>query len=421
VRSRLAILGHHLRFQGSDCDAEDFAEAGEAGLVACPTQSLDYFHLELGLQANVDAMVASCRRLPSCNAILRTSFLLALGRYWQVVHANFDVPVDVVDTCADLDDETHALCLEDTKKGFANLGFPLRFTIIRNRNQGCRLIMRLSHAQYDAFSVATMFEPLLQMYHAQPVKPAADFSLHLQMNRDGDAASLGYWRQLLRGGKLTAIASLLCDDRVLRARKTGVRGKIEVKKTMSRPCPPPNMTITSLVGAAWASVLSDMTGDPDIVYAMLVSGRNHQASAHGLVAGPCINMVPFRLRIDPSQTSRELVASIQHHYLSAGEVESCGWDRIVSQCTDWPADIVHDPLLAVQNIDEKPTFEIDGVSRRLECWENPLYELSGLLIIARPGKENLSLSIHNSDHVLAAETASELLDAVCRKIESFST
>jgi hypothetical protein len=95
--------------------------------LACPTQSLDYFHLDLGLQANVDAMVASCRRLPSCNAILRTSFVLALGRYWQVVHANFDVPVDVVDTCADLDDEAHPLCLEDTKKGFAYLGFPLRF------------------------------------------------------------------------------------------------------------------------------------------------------------------------------------------------------------------------------------------------------------------------------------------------------
>jgi hypothetical protein len=90
------------------------------------------------------------------------------------------------------------------------------------------------------------------MYHAQPVKPAADFSLHLQMIRDGDAASLGYWRQLLRGGKLTAIAPLLCDDRVLRARETGVRGKIEVKKTMSRPRPLPNMTITSLIGAAWA-------------------------------------------------------------------------------------------------------------------------------------------------------------------------
>jgi hypothetical protein len=131
-------------------------------------------------------------------------------------------------------------------------------------------------------------------------------------------------------------------------------------------------------------------------------------------------MIPFRLRIDPSQTSRELVASIQYQYLSAGEVESCGWDRIVSQCTDWPADTVHDPLLAVQNIDENPTFEIDGVFRRLECWENPLYELSGLLIIARPGKESLSLSIYSSDHVLAAETASELLDAVCRKIESFS-
>lgn len=388
--------------------------------LARPLQSLDYFHIDLGFQANVDNMVTSCHRLLGYSTILRSSFMPALGRYWQVVHASADVPVDVVETRADLDNETSGFCLEDTKKGFNYIGLPTRFTIIRTRNQGCRLILRLSHAQYDGLSMPTIFDPLLQMYHAQPVKPAAEFSLHLQMVRARDAASIRYWRQSLRGSKLTAIAPLLCDDSVLLARQTGMLGKIYVNKTIPTPRPPRNMTLTSLAGAAWATILSDMTGDRDIVYAMLVNGRNHRASAGHLVAGPCINMIPFRLRIDPLQTPRELVAAIQRQYLSVGEVESCDWDRIVSECTDWPADTMFDPILVVQNIEENPTFQIDGTSRRLEYYDNPLYKPSILIIVLCPGKDNLTLRILGNNHSLTADTASKLLDTLSKRIQSFS-
>jgi amino acid adenylation domain-containing protein len=388
--------------------------------LACPLRSLDYFWIDLGPQANVDKMVTSCCKLFGHNAMLRSRFMPAFGRYWQVVHTSVDVPVDVVDTCADIDRETLALCLDDTKKGFNYLGLPTRFTIIRTRNQGCRLILRLSHAQYDGLGFATIVEPLLHLYHGRPFKPAAEFPLHLQMVRDRDAASLRYWRQLLRGSKLTAIAPLLYDDSVLSARHSGVHGRINATKTILTPRPPQNMTLTSLIGAAWASVLSDMTGTHDIVYAMMVSGRNQQVSADRLVAGPCINFIPFRLQIAPSQTHREVMALVQHQYLSAAEVESCDWDRIVDKCTDWPADTMHDPLLVVQNIEENPYFRVDGVDRRLEAWEDVAYKLSPFIIVAYPGKKNLTMSVEGRDHILSEKTAERLLATLCKKIESFS-
>jgi hypothetical protein len=115
------------------------------------------------------------------------------------------------------------------------------------------------------------------------------------------------------------------------------------------------------------------------------------------------------------------MALTQQRYLSAGEVESYDWDRIVSKCTDWPVGTIHDPLLVVQNIEENPTCEIGGIPRRLEAFENPLYLLSSFIIVAYPGNDNLTLRILGSDQILTTEKASKLLETVCAKIESFST
>jgi hypothetical protein len=136
--------------------------------------------------------------------------------------------------------------------------------------------------------------------------------------------------------------------------------------------------------------------------------------------GPCINIIPVRARIDPSRTSGELLAATQEQHHSVGLAETCDFEDIFRECTQWPADTTLDSVFQYQNIEETLNFEVDGVSRRLVGFEYPDSLPLLFVLVVYPAGERLRIRINANTHIVSLASAKKILDSLCDTVPRLS-
>ena len=183
---------------------------------------------------------------------------------------------------------------------FSNLD---SFTLVNNRGSRYRLVVRLSHAQYDGVCLPVILKTLTSIYDQLPLSSATNFSTFLAYSRQQRAFASLYWRELLKGSRVTQIIPAIRP----KDQTVAVPRKIESERFISTPQLPEGLTIASLVASAWAVVLSHVTGHYDVVYGYLVARRNSNVPEITEIVGPCVNIMPVRAYTSPTRTSAELL------------------------------------------------------------------------------------------------------------------
>jgi len=61
--------------------------------------------------------------------------------------------------------------------------------------------------------------------------------------------------------------------------------------------------MASLISSAWAIVLSHISGEEDVVYGLVVAGRNSNLPSITDLMGPCLNFIPVRAQPNSTKTS----------------------------------------------------------------------------------------------------------------------
>ncbi|KAK4073144.1 uncharacterized protein Triagg1_5424 [Trichoderma aggressivum f. europaeum] len=169
-------------------------------------QHANYFYLDLGKDLNMEQLKASCAMTLEKFPILRASFLFLGGEFWQVILRNGPnlAPVQIRDVSEDLDKASNNYCFEDLQK-LKSSEFPLAFILLHSLHDGSRLIIRLSHAQYDGISFPLLFQSLINSYNGIELPPGPDFSKFLSYGRQKRESSIAYWKNVLQGSLPTAI------------------------------------------------------------------------------------------------------------------------------------------------------------------------------------------------------------------------
>src|SRR5690606_9775151 len=75
----------------------------------------------------------------------------------------------------------------------------------------------------------------------------------------------------------------------------------------------------------------------DVVFGYLVSGRSLPMAQIEDVVGPCINTTPVRVDTRLTSTVLELLESVRDKNLQGMAYETYPFDKIVSNCTEWPS------------------------------------------------------------------------------------
>lgn len=347
-------------FRGGVIDAfpvTDFQAFSIAGHFVDSKWMLNHFHFESEGLLDLPRLRKSAYSLVDHFEILRTVFVPCGDKFLQVVLRHCRPKIDIHDTDQELDKFTNDL-IEARQNSPLRVEEPLvKISVIRKkRSHAHRILLRLSHAQYDGVSLPRIIDALKAAYEGRPMLPSPLFS-EFVMQATGTAANghRDYWKGLLEGSSMTQVVARQQPNYGSTHLNSSVLKKvIKVPSLTSK-----NVTTATVFKAAWALTLGQISGNSDIIFGNLISGRNAPVEDVENMVGPSVNIVPVRVSVHPHLTSLELLRKIQSQQVAGMAFESLGFRDIIQNCTDWPQWTYFSSIVQHQNLAQDVELKLD--------------------------------------------------------------
>ncbi|MGW0518409.1 non-ribosomal peptide synthase/polyketide synthase [Crossiella sp. NPDC003009] len=274
----------------------------------------------------------------------------------QVVHRRIELPVEYFDWRALSEEDTRTeldrLLAEDLAAGVDVTKAPLlRLMIARLGADEVLLVWTSHHVLLDGWSTSAVFAEVSEQYAAitggrEPeLSPRRPFREYLQWLAGQDlAAAEEFWRQALSG--VDSATALPFDRQPLEAHRAESTGELahhlstEESARLHEVAKRNGLTVNTLVQGVWALLLSRHSGQRDIVFGSIVSGRPAELPGVESMVGMFINTVPTRVRVAPERPLlpwlRELQAeqseARRFDFVSLNQVQ--GWSEIQGNLFD---------------------------------------------------------------------------------------
>jgi hypothetical protein len=305
------------------------------------------------------------------HAVLRTSFHWEeMERPHQVVHQEIpELPWTEEDWRGMPERQQR---LEERHEADRRAGFDLRtaplfrLLLVRLEDRLWNLAWTQHHLLLDGWSVSQVLRELFAVYTAllrgqsprlaQP-RPFREY-IEWLLRRDPRQAE-AFWRRELAGfASPTPLGGRELDP--ARRHAFGGHGRVDAildageTAALSELARRHRLTLNTLVQGAWALRLRQVSGEEDVVFGVVVSGRP-AAELPGVesAVGPFINTIPLRARLSPGERLLPWLAALQERQLEARRFE-------------------HSPLVEIQGWSEvprdRPLFE------SLMAFEGSLYD-----------------------------------------------
>lgn len=217
------------------------------------------------------------------------------------------------------------------------------------------VLIRLSHALVDGASLPLVTLELRKAYPrrlaAGPGRAYRELVAFLQ--RQPRDETLQYWREYLLNISPCRLPPL--TDRVVSSPDSLQTQEVVVPnaESLRRLCSEHGFTMANLMHAAWALVLRAYTGEDEVCFGYLVSGRDAPIDGVDELIGPLINMLICRVAFDdPGRSVLQLlhgmrddfVSGLSHQYVSLAEVQhglNLGSENLFSSVMSFQR---HDPV-----------------------------------------------------------------------------
>ncbi len=286
---------------------------------------------------NLTAFERAWQQAVERNAILRTAFVWKQReKPLQVVVQRVKLPLAMEDW-RDLDPREQARQLEhflrqDRERGFDLSKAPLmRLILIRMAEDTWQFVVSYHHILLDAWSARLIFNQVRTFYNAfcrgqdivvEPVRPYRDYIAWL---RQQDAAlAKAFWRQELEH---FAAPTPLVVDQLPSGTSEQSGNYADQEMRLSAPSTAAlnsfaashHLTMSTLIQAAWALWLNRYSGEQDVVFGLVTSGRPASLEGVESMVGLFINTLPLRVRVSPQQPLLPWLKQLQAKQLSMQE------------------------------------------------------------------------------------------------------
>jgi amino acid adenylation domain-containing protein len=178
------------------------------------------------------------------------------------------------------------------------------------------LVMSFHHSLYDGFAMDLMLEDVKNAYVGAEIPARASFDSYLQYMESVDlAAADGFWKDRLGGFELTACPDLTGKSNSFRKGLVGMASRrLSSSRTLSainEGCRAVDSSLLALGQSAWARLLSVYTGESDVCFGNVVSGRTIPVDGVETIVAPCFNTVPIRVQVPQDGTARSVMETLQ--------------------------------------------------------------------------------------------------------------
>ncbi|KAE8855468.1 hypothetical protein PTNB73_10125 [Pyrenophora teres f. teres] len=273
--------------------------------------------LELRAEVDEDALRAAWEHIVQSTAALRTRI---------VQHSELGLlQVVMVEDTHWIEAEGLEEHLMRDKAVSMGLGDPLtRYALVKEPSGGKRwFVWTIHHAVYDGWSLPRILHAVKQVYSGVALERQPSFNAFIQyLGQQNQKDVTSYWQSALVDFEATLFPPLPSSV------------KQPVADTMAEyQCPPftrctTDMTMSTLIRAAWALVASRYTSSDDVVFGTTVTGRNAPVAGIEAMVGPTIATVPLRVHVQKDQVVSTLLECLQQQGTGMIAYEQTGLQHI---------------------------------------------------------------------------------------------
>ncbi|KAG0156567.1 hypothetical protein PDIDSM_3748 [Penicillium digitatum] len=274
--------------------------------------------LELEPDVDIERMERAWRAVVGAHPILRTSFVEVWDpeipvSYAQIVHDEDHIDLQTVNL--------HGVSVEsimETQRSRARnelTSSPLFSITIAVDGDRRYLVLSIAHALYDGWSINLLHEDVAKSYAgAECFRPPADDILEQIIASSGDEA-LRFWRATLFNFTPVVFSPMKHADNssaVVHRAEQSFSVPLSKAETF---CKRHGITLQALVVSCWSLLLATHVKKLDVVFGLVLSGRNVAGSEH--VMFPTMNTVAMRVILHGTRV--ELVQYVQEALLAMSE------------------------------------------------------------------------------------------------------
>lgn len=325
------------------------------------------------------------------HAILRTAFPSDAHGLRRVVEEEVRLDFTEINWRGKTEGHFSQWLAEDRRRGFELIHAPLmRLALIRFEDVDYRLVWTFHHALLDGRSHRLILEESFGIYDGligvrQPaLPPTRTFDEHVSWLAEQDhAGAERYWRGVLHGFETpTPLPASQASTSVDESAPGAVSSSLSEAEsnTLRSFASEHDVTITTLIHAAWSILLVRYTGENDVIFGgTRAIGRRADRESVGATVGLLVNTLPIRAKIDPDSTVLEVLHELRQQWLAGRE-----WDFAqpvaVQKWAALPAGApLYETIVVVENYELNEALQSLGGSwknRTVELHESPHYPIA---------------------------------------------
>ncbi|ORB61887.1 condensation domain-containing protein, partial [Mycolicibacterium tusciae] len=265
----------------------------------------------------------------------------------------FDEPVQIIPThpetswryvdlstgVDDIEQQVEQLCAEERTEVFNLAEQPaFRAVLIRTAPARHRIVLTNHHILMDGWSLSILLQEIFASYIGHRLPPPVSYRRFVSWlaGRDRGAAEVA-WREVLTGFETPALVGP--PDRLGVGPRdfTSFRVPEETTQALGDLARSHHTTVSTVLQAAFAQLLCSLTGQHDVAFGAVVSGRPAEVTGADSIVGLLINTVPVRARITSETTAADLLEQLQtahnhtleHQHLALSDMHRiAGQDRL---------------------------------------------------------------------------------------------
>ena len=332
-------------------------------------------------QLNTHAFTEAWQRVIDRHAILRTCFRWEDGGHaLQVINSRAELPLQLLDwhdlSTATQQERLAQFLAEDRERGFDLAQAPLlRLSLIQTGEDAFYIVLSNHHIVLDGWSMGLVRSEAARIYHALAAGAEADlpaaphFREYVEwLNQRDHTDAEAFWRRELAGfivpnslpidrapGKLPGPDEVFAEQHIcLPAQLTA---ELQSCARQNR------LTMSTMVQAAWAVLLSRYCRTEDVAFGITVSGRPYELTDSESMVGLLINTLPVRVQLSAEESGRSCFKRLQskiaklreHEHVSLKQIHA--WSELPTNMSLFESLVVFENFAGHQE-----RFELGGAS-----------------------------------------------------------
>ncbi|MHB8595766.1 MAG: amino acid adenylation domain-containing protein [Ktedonobacteraceae bacterium] len=340
----------------------------------------------------------------SKNPVLRTAFLWeGFEKPFQVVFHSIELPWTVYDWHAISQGEQEKLLekflQEDGQRSFQLSSAPLlRISLIQVGEEHYHFIWSFHHIILDGWSHVLVINDVLAFYYtkgesalrASSPHPYKGYILWLQQQDLLEAE--GFWRRILKDFTTPTKLGMGRNSNIHSQQKQYREQQILLPETMTVALQSfarqHRLTLNTVIQGAWALLLSYWSGECEVVFGTISSGRPPLLSGAETMVGLFINTLPMRVRVQSDTSLIPWLQKFQDQQVEMRQYEYCSLVQM-HEWSDVPQGLpLFESLLIFENYPLKTSIQLGNAAdfsiQSTSVREKVSYPLS---VIVQPAKE----------------------------------